>query len=1542
MPKSTPAKAAAENCQSLDEFDFDDFPLDGFLNVYYHKGKTNENYRFKKEVTQRPLRPISQYKVQVLRNFLKKPLPFKVQPSEAESKQINEPVKMLLRALGGKTEVTGGYFRFLLGSHDCLENCRDDFVNENIVMWITAEDLQYLDDNGGDKDLRCMMLKEDQLQYRAENVVEYLASKIGYSKDPKLCDQIRSKQSGMKNFHPLVKPDGLTLERDAFLISYAGGEDQEIDLYLTKAGSQNSLFTFQKLKLNVDVLVWEHDDYPLFNVQVIPCDDEGFGRQANLDLAGRILHFESCDPKAWSRMNCLMTRMFRCPGKIPKELFINLKEFCQKKKSVSSGLVKLLKWDFEKHLEKCPKAWTAALFNACVSLQGNEFKPQDILEMCLQLKKAFNIFPDFGDSLWSHILEASQVLSTDSLQSLAAVQQFLALTQTHGYRPLNQDGVYLTRHDNRPSLLSVMEGQAVQMPLNLEKSLKTILDLSLSNDAKSLPAAAKLLNAFNKDFAFLPSPQSSVYRKFHKLNIDLDKIQGISKDLLRSRLPEFRSLGYKMLFFAYTVRPSQDILILLLLHYPYGLYHAEDNGKKNLIKFLRHEAKDKLASLPEAKFQEIFGCAGSLALESDPLSNHHIKNWLKTWIGSGHAGLSKGACLSFVELYEDIGLQTLDDYTHLKDMFSALELYKPAPKDSGAATTPASGKEPFNLEGSAWIPQLYVRIVSLLLSHQKHEYASELLTNAASGILRPSCGELSSLWLHCCDEIYHSHEKGFETALKLWREGHALNVWAQRPDVSDHRGFLVAFIEELYASRVPSNVALAHEALEFVAHYSFRDNLTQRIEYLVNLREEKIKEEKLSHKTLQACQLEIESALKREPHYSQNESLKKQLLNLLQRLSQTVADKTIQGENLNLARSLCRLPKVWEMLTDTDGRFLGLLTNFLDAAFALNFSAENHSLVWEFTDAVFKSHVTYSARSLAAPVTVRFIRLLVKVMHHREFGQIPSTSFTELRGNLSKMLQVLKHMQDAKSMCSLAYVLASKPLELKFSQDDFLDCILWGVLQIMPAAAPGTQDKKLAACLHILEKIQFLPDQEKKIELFEGCVILSKRLMKLKCFQETGKWVGIMAQLSNELGHNNEKILSALLEFSVLLFTEKQTETAALVINALARHSNKIKEPLFQKMMELSDEFLLLQPTVFAQLVIDKADPSTKALAAPEIVRKINALARSLINSKPDVALKLFESNNMPFNKTLEEIFYRVSGILQQEFKIRAWKLYQKIEDSLVLPVDGLRDHAASRKWIRCWKGAIKVLSTIHGERKGWKMSVEWDQQLDRLSNESSPLRLAAGEYKKDHQDDPIKFFLNCCLEAIQFPDRQQELLNKLSLLRSKLPKELEAKDSPDYQETDMRLLEKLANSKDYMLTYSSFVSFHYLIKNATEASKVKLYSACGNILRGTYSFSPITYRALFKEVDRVLTQFAYMVLPDEYCSGYEKILNEHPSKLTLTGAFLHNRELARIAQLNQGKLTASRPATGKPDMSSRFLRSAMIICLWILFATYFMIKKEK
>lgn len=689
LPKATPAKACAEKCQSIVEFDFDDFPLDGLLNVYHHKGLTNENYRFKKDVPQGSLRPISQKKVQVLRDFLKKPLPFKVQPSEAELKQINEPLKMLLRVLGGNTEVTGGYFRFILGSHDCLENCREDIGKDNIVMWITAEDLKYLDDNGGDIDLRCIMLIKDQLQYRAENVVQHLASKIGYSKDPSLCDLIRSKQSGLKNFHPLVKPDSQKLERDpdaqklerdAFLISYSGGEDLEIDLYLTKAGSKNSLFTFQKLKLNVDLLVWEHDDFPVFNIQLIPCDDEGFGRQANLDLAGRILNFESCDPKAWSRMNCLMTRRFRCPGKIPKELFINLKEFCQKKKSVSSGLVKLLKWDFEKHLEKCPKAWTAALFNACVSLQENEFKPPDILEMCLQLKKAFNVFPNFGDSLWLHILEASQVLFTDSLQSLAAIQQFLVLAQSHGYRPLNQDGVYLTRHDNRPTLLSVIEGQAVQMPLNLEKSLQTILDLSLSNDAKTQQAAAKLLNAFNKDFVFLPSPQSPVYRKFHKLGIDIEKIQYISKDLLRSRLPEFKSLGYKMLFFAYTVRPSHDILILLLLHYPYGLYHTEDNGKMNLLKFLRYEAKDKLASLPEAKFQEIFGCAGSLALESDPLSNIHIKIWLKTWIGSGHAGLNKGACLSFVELYENIGLLTLDDFTHLKDMFSALELYKPASK----------------------------------------------------------------------------------------------------------------------------------------------------------------------------------------------------------------------------------------------------------------------------------------------------------------------------------------------------------------------------------------------------------------------------------------------------------------------------------------------------------------------------------------------------------------------------------------------------------------------------------------------------------------------------------------------------------------------------------------------------------------------------------------------------------------------------------------------------------------------------------------------
>ena len=259
------------------------------------------------------------------------------------------------------------------------------------------------------------------------------------------------------------------MEQDAFLIGYSGTSSLEIDLFLARAQSHNAMFTFQKLKLNINVLVWEQDKYPILNVLFIPCADEEGDRQANLDLAGRLLHFECYIPKAWSRMNCLMTKMFRCPDKISEELFINLREYCKFKKSVSSGLVKLLKWDFEKHLKKCPKAWTAALFNACVSLRENGFDSKDILELCRKMKPFFPVISANGNSLLEHIYEASQVFQADCIQSLVTVQQFLALSQSFGHRPLNKDGVYLTRHDNRPSLLSVMEGLAVQVPYELRK-----------------------------------------------------------------------------------------------------------------------------------------------------------------------------------------------------------------------------------------------------------------------------------------------------------------------------------------------------------------------------------------------------------------------------------------------------------------------------------------------------------------------------------------------------------------------------------------------------------------------------------------------------------------------------------------------------------------------------------------------------------------------------------------------------------------------------------------------------------------------------------------------------------------------------------------------------------------------------------------------------------------------------------------------------------------------------------------------------------------
>ena len=839
--------------------------------------------------------------------------------------------------------------------------------------------------------------------------------------------------------------------------------------------------------------------------------------------------------------------------------------------------------------------------------------------------------------------------------------------------------------------------------MNLENSLKILLEVSSSNDAQILAAVAKLMKAFDRNFYFSPQYQSPVYSKQQELGIDLKTIQGLSEKLMQSRLPEFRSLGYKMLFFVYTSRPCQEILTQLLLHLSHGLDSVQVEGKRNLLKFLQIEVKRFFSSLQEGKFQEVFRCAGSMASEADPMPVAQKKLWLRTLACSGNSSLCEGACFAFARLYEGTGLRTLEDFAHLRDLMEALSAYtKPSLKVIETVNTLANPIETFDLEQN-WVPQVYMRIVSWMMLHQKQEYAAELLINAARrGILKPSCNGLSTLWLHVCDEIYHGKEKGFEGALRLWREGHALKIWTNRPDVTDHRGFLVAFIEELYASKQSSNLAMAHEALDFVPQNSYKDNLTQRIETLIAIREEKIREERQSHESLQARRQEIEATLKSEPHYSRNEKLKKQLFDLLRSLSQTVSDQNIQAENLMHAHSLCTAPKVYQMLMDSDGTFLDLLTSFLENAYSLIYFKQQHSLIWDFIETACRTHFTFSERSLANPQTVRFIKMLVKIMNHKELGEISSKTFMEIQGQFHKLFRILKHLEDAKSTCALAYVLVNKTLGKTFSQDEFLEHVLWGVLKIISSAVPGTKDKKVIECLHILEHIQIKHDPNKPHELFDGCLILIKRLIELKLFSETGKWIAIMANTSNDIEAIDETVLSTLFDFAEILFKEKQLESAAIAITALVRHSNSINDPLFQNLVERSDEFFLLKPLEFTQLLIGHPQSPSDAPRI-SLAQKINVLARAMIKeTNPDPALKLFERYNMPLNKPFEELLYSIAGTSQMELKLRAWEHYKSREEAVALSLSRLGNKSNSRKCVRCWMGAIKVLSTINSERRGW------------------------------------------------------------------------------------------------------------------------------------------------------------------------------------------------------------------------------------------------
>jgi len=243
--------------------------------------------------------------------------------------------------------------------------------------------------------------------------------------------------------------------------------------------------------------------------------------------------------------------------------------------------------------------------------------------------------------------------------------------------------------------------------------------------------------------------------------------------------------------------------------------------------------------------------------------------------------------------------------------------------------------------------------------------------------------------------------------------------------------------------------------------------------------------------------------------------------------------------------------------------------------------------------------------------------------------------------------------------------------------------------------------------------------------------------------------------------------------------------------------------------------------------------------------------------------------------------------------------------------------------------------------RKDSNVFRELENQLTRAADDRSQFRQALEEYKKHYrEDDPLKFFLNCCLDTIRFPDKQVDLLDKIFELRNKLPKILESNDSPVYQETDIRILEKFANTKKFILTYSTLVSFQELVKNASEASMPKLYSAFGNILKGTYAFTPKECPTLFTEVDRVLTKFSYTGIPDNFCSEYEKILNNHPWKLTLSDLFKQHRNKARLSLQNKVLNMPSEVS----DVSNKgyMIRCAVIICFWIFLITYYFPKFGK
>ena len=418
----------------------------------------------------------------------------------------------------GRTYLQGGAVLWVLGSQG-IYHCGTK-LHKKFSEKYSLSSLSYYDEKKGDTDwLHVTHSQAEDPCLIAQGLLEYLAEGFKSRKhtQERICYELKRREGSFAKFDPFYKIKKQNFEKNGFLISYLGS-DNDLDLMIASIIDLSSLLTQQDLRLDIT-------DY-LYDTSVpLRVTGKSFkGWQAIVAILGKIIQFQSLNHQAWGRAQTKKILGFRTLSPYPPQVYAKMKI------SVLSDLLSRLS---KQHISKNPPAALMLLLDSASDLLAHGFHPLEIDQLCHSLNLDIAHYP-----LLATFYKSIHAFPIDALLAMIRL----------GQSRKNKEVTY----NNKNALIWCPYEHLCIIQLEVPKALECLIKFEMIFKTASNPEKTSLLN--------------ELFQTLHikvQVSLDINSSMPFSFEITKMYFPQHLTFVCELLFINFE---SNDVIALTLIN----------------------------------------------------------------------------------------------------------------------------------------------------------------------------------------------------------------------------------------------------------------------------------------------------------------------------------------------------------------------------------------------------------------------------------------------------------------------------------------------------------------------------------------------------------------------------------------------------------------------------------------------------------------------------------------------------------------------------------------------------------------------------------------------------------------------------------------------------------------------------------------------------------------------------------------------------------------------------------------------------------------